>query len=162
MGAFKANGIELPPGEFGIPPEDPTKPRRPGKARWSAVGNPQTSDVAKLAFGHGRAVAAGGMVYVSSVGPIDPDTGQVVRGGIKEQTHQCLANLKVKLEGAGSSLDKVVWANWSLRDPGELDTFNEEWLRWFPGDGPVGQGTLMPLTHRRAGFLISIGAIAEA
>jgi pilus assembly protein CpaF len=162
MGAFKANGIELPPGEFGIPPEDPTKPRRPGKARWSAFGNPQTSDVAKLAFGHGRAVAAGGMVYVSSVGPIDPDTGQVVRGGIKEQTHQCLANLKVKLEGAGSSLDKVVWANWSLRDPGELDTFNEEWLRWFPGDGPVGQGTLMPLTHRRAGFLISIGAIAEA
>jgi pilus assembly protein CpaF len=162
MGAFKANGIELPPGEFGIPPEDPTKPRRPGKARWTAFGTPQTSDLTKLAFGHGRAVAAGGMVYVSSVGPIDPDTGQVVRGGIKEQTHRCLANLKVKLEGAGSSLDKVVWANWSLRDPGELDTFNEEWLRWFPGDGPVGQGTLMPLTHRRAGFLISIGAIAEA
>ena len=102
------------------------------------------------------------MVYVSSVGPIDPETGQVVNAGIKEQTRQCMLNLKAKLEAAGSSLEKIVWANWSLRDPAELDTFNEEWLRWFPGDSPVGQGTLMPLAHRRAGFRVSIGVIAEA
>jgi 2-iminobutanoate/2-iminopropanoate deaminase len=102
------------------------------------------------------------MVYLSAVGPIDPATGQVVRGGIKEQTHQCLTNLKTKLEGAGSSLEKVVWANWSLREASEFDVFNEEWLRWFPGDAPGGQGTLLPLSHRRAGFRVSIGVIAEA
>ena len=44
---------------------------------------------------------------------------------------------------AGSSLDKVVWANWSLVDPTEFDTFNEEWMSWFPDGAPVGQGTLM-------------------
>jgi hypothetical protein len=55
-----------------------------------------------------------------------------------------------------------VWANWSLRDPAEFDTFNEEWVRWFPGDAPVGQGTLMPTQQKRAGFRISIGVIAEA
>ena len=102
------------------------------------------------------------MVYVSSLGPVDPETGQVVRGGIKEQTRQCLANLKAKLEAAGSSLDKVVWANWSLRDGTEFDTFNEEWARWFPGDTPIGQGTLLPPLQRRAGFRVSIGVIAEA
>jgi len=102
------------------------------------------------------------MVYVSSMGPIDPETGQVVVGGIKEQARRCLQNLKTKLEEEGSSLEKVVWANWALRDPAEFDTFNEEWVRWFPGDMPIGQGTLLPLLQRRAGFRISIGVIAEA
>ena len=73
-----------------------------------------------------------------------------------------MTNLKAKLEAAGSSLDKVVWANWSLRDPTEFDGFNEEWVRWFPGDAPIGQGTLMPPLQRRAGFRVSIGVIAEA
>jgi 2-iminobutanoate/2-iminopropanoate deaminase len=113
-------------------------------------------------MGLGRAVSAGGMVYVSSIGPIDPKTGMVNSGAIKEQTRQCLQNLKARLEAAGTSLEKVVWANWSLRDPAEFDTFNEEWVRWFPGETPIGQGTLMPPLQRRAGFRISIGVIAEA
>jgi len=162
MGVFKANGIELPPGEFGIPPEDPAKPTPVGKGRWSVGGSPVAPGALRPGFGYGRAVTAGGMVYVSSVGPIDPETGQVVNAGIKQQTRQCMLNLKNKLEEAGSSLEKVVWANWSLRDAAELETFNEEWLRWFPADAPVGQGTVMPLAHRRAGFRISIGVIAEA
>ena len=164
MGKFKASGIQLPPGEFGIPAEDPTRPGAAGhgKGRWIAEGTLQPSGVSGPPVGQGRAVAAGGMVYVSSIGPVDPETGQVVRGAIKEQTRQCLVNLKAKLEAAGSSLDKIVWANWSLRDPAEFDAFNAEWVRWFPGDAPVGQGTLMPPLHRRAGFRISIGVIAEA
>ena len=94
---------------------------------------------------HGRAgrrrrtVVAGGMVYVSSIGPVDPETGQVVTGSIKEQTRLCMANLKDRLEAAGSSLEKVVWANWSLKDPTDFDEFNEEWIRWFPADAPLGQ-----------------------
>jgi pilus assembly protein CpaF len=164
MGKFKSHGIQLPPGEFGIPAEDPTRrgPARQGKGRSVADETPQPFDPSRPAIGSGRAVTAGGMVYVSSIGPIDPDTGQVVRGGIREQTGQCLRNLKARLEGTGSSLDKVVWANWSLRDPAEFDTFDEEWVRWFPGDAPVGQGTLMPSLQRRAGFRVSIGVIAEA
>ena len=122
----------------------------------------QPPDATAPTVGLGRAVAAGGMVYVSSIGPVDPDTGHVTSGAIKDQTRQCLENLKAKLEGAGTSLEKVVWANWSLRDPAEFDTFNEEWVRWFPGDAPIGQGTLMPAQQRRAGFRISIGVIAEA
>jgi pilus assembly protein CpaF len=159
MGAFKANGIELPPGEYGIPPEDPTKPQRPRKSRWAS--GPTGGTAFRSLVGLGKAVTAGGMVYVSSIGPIDPESGQIVNGSIKEHTRQCLENLKRKLEESGSSLEKIVWANWSLRESGELESFNEEWLKWFPGDAPVGQGTLMPLAHRRAGFRVSVGAIAE-
>jgi pilus assembly protein CpaF len=164
MAKFKASGIELPPGEFGIPAYDPTRPgpARSGKGRWGDGESSQAPDASRPPIGQGKAVLAGGMVYVSSIGPIDPETGQLTGSTIKEQTRQCLRNLTAKLEATGSSLEKVVWANWSLRDPAEFDTFNEEWVRWFPGDTPIGQGTLMPPLQRRAGFRISIGVIAEA
>jgi pilus assembly protein CpaF len=165
MSKFKSSGVDLPPGEFGIPPDDPSKPRpaHAGKGRWGGGEASANVDAIRPTIGLGRAVKAGGMVYVSSMGPVDPATEQVITSSeIKDQTRQCLTNLKAKLESSGSSLDKVVWANWSLRDPAEFDTFNEEWVRWFPGDTPIGQGTLMPPLQRRAGFRISIGVIAEA
>ncbi len=162
MPQFQKNGVILPDGEFGIPPEDPSKPTVPMKGRWGAGEANQASLDAVIKLGQGRAVSAGGMVYVSSVGPVDPETGHLASNAVKEQTRQCLLNLQARLEGVGSSLDKIVWANWSLRDPTEFDTFNEEWVRWFPGDAPIGQGTLMPPLQRRAGFRVSIGVIAEA
>jgi pilus assembly protein CpaF len=164
MGEFQDSGIQLPPGEFGIPPADPTRPApvRKGKRRLVAGQVAEPPDPSRPLVGYGRGVKAGGMVYLSSIGPVDPDTGKVVGESIKQQTSQCLRNVKTRLEAHGSSLEKVVWANWSLRDPAEFDEFDAEWVRWFPGDAPVGQGTLMPALQRRAGFRISIGVIAEA
>jgi pilus assembly protein CpaF len=163
MPRFAASGVELPEGEFGIPPEDPNEPdaARQRKGRW-IVGEQLEGHAAAPSLGRGRTVKAGGMVYVSSLGPIEPETGQVIRGGIREQTGQCLRNLKERLEAEGSSLEKIAWVTWALKDPADFDTFNEEWARWFPGDQPVGQGTLMPPLQRRAGFRISLAVIAEA
>ena len=162
MNVFKASGIELRKGDFGIPPEDPARPTPAGKGRWMDGSSSAGKEATRLGFGLGKAVVAGGMVYVSAVGPVDPDSGALVGSTIREQTRQCLANLKARLEASGSSLDKIAWANWALRDPAEFDSFNEEWLKVFPGDGPVGQGTLLPPSHRRAGFRVSLGVIAEA
>jgi pilus assembly protein CpaF len=162
MPVFKANGVDLPPGDFGIPAENPARPTPAGKGRWMDGTSSQALASRRLDFGLGKVVRAGGMLYVSAIGPVNPETRLVVNGGIKEQTRQAMANLKAQLEAAGSSLDKIAWANWALREPVEFDLFNEEWLRWFPGDGPVGQGTLLPPSHRRAGFRVSLGVIAEA
>jgi pilus assembly protein CpaF len=162
MAQFKRQGVELPPDEYGIPPEDPAKPVRTMKGRFGLRDASETVDDTVLELGLGKAVAAGGMVYLTSVGPIDPETKRVVRGGIKEHTRQCLTNLKAKLEESGSSLDKIVWASWSLRELNDFELFNEEWVRWFPETGPIGQSTLMPPLHRRAGFRVSLGVIAQA
>jgi pilus assembly protein CpaF len=164
MGQFQRMGVELPPDEFGIPSEDKARPN-PGrqlKGRWGGGQGSGEAEASAMLVGFGKAVAAGGMVYVSAIGPIDHETGRPVNGGIKEHARRCLENLKETLEAKGSSLDKVVWANWSLRDATEFDTFYEEWIRWFPGDAPVGQGTVMPPLQRRAGFRVSLGVIAEA
>ena len=159
MSQFQRAGVELPADEFGIPPADPKNPIHPKKTRFGARTSSQ-AELSAVPVGDGRAVTAGGMVYVSSIGPVDHETGQVVSGSMKEQTRRCMANLRDRLEASGSSLEKVVWANWSLKDATEFDEFNEEWVRWFPSDAPVGQGTLMPPLQRRAGFRISLGVIA--
>jgi pilus assembly protein CpaF len=156
MPKFKEFGVPLPPGEYGIPPEDPAHPDVSRRKKGTS-GEAQPIDPA---IGLGRAVKAAGLVFVSSVGPVDPQTQKVVTGGVKEQTARCIQNLKDKLEAEGSSLDNVVWANWSLRDGGDFDDFNKEWVSWFPAGTPVGQGTLMPILQRRVGFRVSIGAIA--
>ena len=159
MSQFKRAGVELPEGEFGIPPEDPENPIRPLKTRFGAKMSTQ-AEFTPVPANDGRTVVAGGMVYVSSIGPIDHDTGQVVTGSIKDQARRCMANLSERLEGVGSSLEKVVWANWSLKDPTDFDEFQEEWVRWFPVDAPLGQMTIMPPLQRRAGYGISLGVIA--
>ncbi|MEO8274344.1 MAG: Rid family hydrolase, partial [Chloroflexota bacterium] len=162
MGQFARAGIELPPGEFGIPPEDPAKPIRVQKGRFGLKDASETSDESVIKLGLGKAVVAGGMVYISAIGPIDSETGRVVRGGVKEHARQALANLRTRLEDAGSSIDKVVWANWSLRDISDFEIFNEEWTKVFSADGPIGQSTPLTPLQRRAGFRVTIGVIAQA
>ncbi len=164
MPKFAASGIVLPPGEFGIPPEDPARPvkARVGKGRSIGIDGGSDAKHRRLDFGLGRAHSAGGMVYVSSVGPVVPDSGRLVGDSIRAQAQQCMQNLKAVLEREGTSLDRIVWANWALRDPSEFEEFQEEWVKWFDGDVPVGQGTLLPPTHRRAGFRVSLGVIAQA
>ena len=163
MPKFAASGVLLPSGDFGIPPEDPAHPVKTRVGKGRSVGIDQSVDShRRLDFGLGSAHSAGGMVYVTSVGPVVAETGRIVGESINVQAKQCMENLKAALERAGSSLDKIVWANWSLRDQSEFEEFSEEWVKWFPGDVPVGQGTVMPPTHRRAGFRVSLGVIAQA
>jgi pilus assembly protein CpaF len=166
MGVFEAQGLPLPPGEFGIPPVGGKTPEIPANRlksrRGGAAGATMGPEISAIQMGQGRTVSAGGMVYVTSVGPIDLETGELVAGSTTEQTKVCIGNLKARLEAAGTCLEKVVWANWALRDPSDFDSFTAEWMRWYPGDAPVGQLTLMPPLQRRAGFRVSIGVIAEA
>ena len=107
-----------------------------------------------------QAVVAGGLVFVSGQGPINPADGSIVGMNIQDQTAQCLRNVEAILVAAGSSMQKVVSATFILRDPYDFRGMNEEWERWFPVDPPARQGARHPLDSD--GLRVSIAVIAEA
>ena len=66
------------------------------------------TDKAPAAIGpYAQANIFGNLVFTSGQIPIDPATGNLVEGGIEEQTKQVFANIKAVLEEAGSGFDKV-------------------------------------------------------
>ena len=69
---------------------------------------------------------------VSAQLPIDPKTGQIVSGGIKEQTGQCLQNIKAILESIDVPFDDIVKVNIFLKDLNDIEAVNEIYSTYFP------------------------------
>ncbi|CDZ55009.1 RidA family protein [Neorhizobium galegae] len=109
---------------------------------------------------YSQAVKAAGLVFVSGTAPVDPSTGQVVKGPVQAQVAQCLRNISAILEAAGSSLEKAVSATLIVADEEDFAGANEEWLKWFPRNPPARQGAKMPV--RIPDMKVSIAMIAEA
>jgi 2-iminobutanoate/2-iminopropanoate deaminase len=96
------------------------------------------TDKAPAAIGpYSQAIRANGFVYASGQIPIDPQTGQFVSGGIREQTEQVLKNLSEVLKAAGSSLDRVVKTTVFLADMQEFAMMNEVYAKFFIGEPPA-------------------------
>jgi len=94
-----------------------------------------STDRAPKAIGpYSQAVVANGFVFVSGQIPLDPATGQMVAGGIAEQTAQVFENIKNVLEAAGSSLDQAVKTTVYLKDMGDFAPMNEVYSRYFPAN----------------------------
>jgi 2-iminobutanoate/2-iminopropanoate deaminase len=109
---------------------------------------------------YSQAVKAAGLVFVSGTAPIDPVSGELVKGSVQEQVAQCLRNISAILDAAGSSLDNAVSATLIVADEDDFAGANEEWLRWFPTKPPARQGAKMPV--RIPDMKVSIAMIAEA
>jgi 2-iminobutanoate/2-iminopropanoate deaminase len=82
---------------------------------------------------YSQAVIVNGMLYTSGQIPINPETGQVVDGGIKEQTTQVMKNLLALLEEAGTSVENVFKTTCFLYDMGDFAAFNEVYSEYFTG-----------------------------
>jgi 2-iminobutanoate/2-iminopropanoate deaminase len=83
------------------------------------------------------AIRANGFVFVSGQGPVDPQTGEVFRADIKQQTRLVLENIRAILEAAGSSLQKVVKSNVYLAEIADFAAMNEVYAAFFPSDPPA-------------------------
>jgi 2-iminobutanoate/2-iminopropanoate deaminase len=96
------------------------------------------TDKAPAAIGpYSQAIRAGGLVFASGQIPIDPATGEFVKGGVAEQTEQVLKNLSAVLEAAGSGLDKVVKTTVFLADMKEFAQMNEVYAKFFTAAPPA-------------------------
>ncbi|EIE81356.1 hypothetical protein G6F46_004837 [Rhizopus delemar] len=96
------------------------------------------ADNAPAALGpYSHAVKANGVVYTSGQIPIDPASGELVQGGIKEQTEQVLKNLEVVLKASGSSFDKVLKTTVFLKDMNDFVPMNEVYASFFTTHKPA-------------------------
>ena len=77
--------------------------------------------------------------HISAQLPVDPKTNGIVSGGVKEQTKQCLTNIKAIIESIGHVMDDVVKVNFFLKDIADLEAVNESYKAFFPGGIPAGR-----------------------
>ncbi len=97
-----------------------------------------STDTAPAAIGpYSQAVCCGDFVFTAGQIPIDPATGEIIRGSIAEQTDQVLKNLSAVLEAAGSSLANVVKVTVFMEDMDQFGAMNEVYARYFPTEPPA-------------------------
>ena len=118
------------------------------------------TEAAPKAIGpYSQAVMAGGFVFVSGQIALNPSTGSIIEGGIRDQTLQVLKNITAILKETGLSLDRVVKSEVYLKDFNEFAAMNEVYATFFPGDIKPARVTV-EVSRLPKDALVEIGCIA--
>ncbi|MDQ0477862.1 RidA family protein [Chryseobacterium sp. MDT2-18] len=75
--------------------------------------------------------------HLSAQLPLDAKTGELVAGGIKEQTEQCLKNIKAIVESINHVMEDVVKVNIFVKNIADMDAVDEVYKKFFPGGIPA-------------------------
>jgi 2-iminobutanoate/2-iminopropanoate deaminase len=122
-----------------------------------------TTGKAPAAIGpYSQAIRVGNLVFTAGQIPLEPGTGQVVRGGIAEQTARVLENLKAILEEAGTSLDKTVKSTVFLKDFSDFMAMNAVYANYLGKNGaPPPARSTVEVSRLPKDVLIEIELVAE-
>ena len=99
--------------------------------------------------------------------PIDPKTGRLVVGGVKEQAGQCLKNIKAILESIDVPFDDIVKTNVFLKNLSDIEAVNEVYTTFFPDSGIaravgyVPARTIVPASALPMDALVQIEAVVS-
>ena len=86
---------------------------------------------------YSQAIEVNGMLFISGQIPINPETGNIVEGGIYEQTEQVMKNLNGILTEAGYTFDNVVKSTCLLSDMANFAAMNEVYGKCFTQNPPA-------------------------
>jgi 2-iminobutanoate/2-iminopropanoate deaminase len=96
------------------------------------------ADKAPKAIGpYSQAIQAGNFLFLSGQIPLDPKTGELVKGDIRQQTRQVLENIKGVLESQKLGMEDVVKMTIFLKDIGHFNQVNEVYATYFPSSPPA-------------------------
>lgn len=121
------------------------------------------TDAAPGALGpYSQAIVAGGVVYCAGQIPLDPATGNIVSGGIAQQTEQVLKNLRAVLKAAGSDLDRAVKTTVFLKDMNDFGAMNAVYGRpeYFGSAAPARSTVQVARLPRDVSVEIEVVALA--
>jgi 2-iminobutanoate/2-iminopropanoate deaminase len=97
----------------------------------------QTDKAPKAIGPYSQAIQAGNFLFLSGQIPLDPKTGELVKGDIRKQTQQVLENIKGVLESQGLGMENVVKVTIFLKDIGNFNQVNEVYATYFLSSPPA-------------------------
>lgn len=97
----------------------------------------QTEKAPKAIGPYSQAIQAGNLIFISGQIPLNPVTGEWVKGDIRQQTRQVLENIKGVLESQRLELEDVIKATIFLKDMGNFNQVNEVYATYFPSSPPA-------------------------
>jgi len=86
---------------------------------------------------YSQAIVSGDLVFCAGQIPLDPKTGEIVAGGIEEQTRRVLDNLGAVLAAAGSGFEQVVKVTIFLTDLADFSAMNGVYAGYFTSEPPA-------------------------
>lgn len=97
----------------------------------------QTERAAVTGGPYSQAVIHNSIVYVSGQGAVDPETNMIQIGNIEMEAEMALSNLKIILEDAGSSMEKLLTVTVYLKHMNDYDGFNTVYKQLVPENRPA-------------------------
>ena len=119
----------------------------------------QTESGPKAIGPYSVGIIANHFVFTAGQIGLDPSTGNLVEGGVQDETRQALINLRAILEEAGSGLDLVVKTTVFLRDINDFAAMNEVYAEFFPIQPPARSAVQVAALPRNAAVEIEAVAV---
>jgi 2-iminobutanoate/2-iminopropanoate deaminase len=117
------------------------------------------TDKAPRAIGpYSQAIRIESFVYTAGQIGLNPASGELVEGGIEEQTRQALTNLRNILEAAGSGLNYIVKTTVFLQDMKDFPKMNAIYAEFFSGGYPA--RSTVAVAGLPKGALVEVEAVA--
>lgn len=118
------------------------------------------TDRAPAAIGpYSQGVVANGLLFTAGQIAIDPATGQVVAGGVVEQTERVMANLRAILDAAGATWTDVVKTTVYLHDMNDFPVVNDAYAKALGAARPARSTVQVSALPRNV--LVEIDAVVK-
>jgi 2-iminobutanoate/2-iminopropanoate deaminase len=109
---------------------------------------------------YSQAIRANGFVFVAGQIPLDPATGQLIEGDVRQQTERVLKNLEAILTAAGTAIEKAVKTTVFLKNMSDFAAMNEVYARHFTSQPPA--RSTVEVSQLPRNVLVEIDVIALA
>lgn len=136
---------------------DGTPPQLPEDTKLLVIEANNTENAPKVPYSH--TVAFSHYNHISGQLPLDPKTAKIVAGGVKEQTEQCLKNIKAIVESVDHVMDDAVKINIQLKNIADIDAVNEVYTTFFQSDLPA--RTIIGVSAIAMDALVQIDAVVS-
>lgn len=107
------------------------------------------------------ALKVGNLLFLSGSIPLDPDTGQLVEGGIAEQTRRVMENIQALLAAAGADLSNVARSTVFMLDLAEFAAMNDVYASYFTAPYPARSTVQVARLPRDVRVEIDVIAVLE-